>query len=731
MRPSDRGVRARRRLTQPHHRSSFAACLLFGALLLAVPVHARTVESIGDASISHEESSGMWIVGAGGAQLILALDSTRDYKLVTLEGPTGRRWMPAAATDTWTVIDGVPVPFGSRSAGFEYESAVVQNTGSSLLLAVSYRYRPANLRVVRHIAVVNGTPTFEIWTTFESLGRDVQLSDLNAFELKVQDGTVRWINGLKGSASDTPNPEAFSLNSRRLGAGEGLNLRAEGRSSESSVPWFAIDGDDDEFFAGLLWSGAWSLNIFHAADGLALSFGLTNMTTRLAAGTVEGPHVVFGAAAGRVAQASAALRRYVVDGVRGGRGFSPLVTYNTWFADGTRIDDESVRGTMARAAALGTELFVLDAGWYEGAGSEGIFDFHTGLGQWSPDPARFPGGLSALSDHAHQLGMKFGIWVEPERMDLDVVSAVGADATWLATSGGHHVSDRTGQLCLAGEAGRTWLWQRLTSFIDQVRPDYLKWDNNAWLNCDRGGHGHGPNDGNFAHVTGLYRILADLRERYPNLLIENVSGGGNRLDFGMLRYTDVGWMDDRSGPSVHVRHNVQGLSAAFPPAYLFAFVTVQDDSERLTSYQDLKLYFRSRMMGILGMSFRLPGLSTIDEMARQIALYKELRPILADAAGTLLSEQAQEGEGPTWDVFQATAPDASGILLYAFQGDAASRTLSLKPAGLREGGTYAVESVDSGPLGSASGRELMIDGIEIFPSDRTGAHILILRQMDR
>ena len=117
----------------------------------------------------------------------------------------------------------------------------------------------------------------------------------------------------------------------------------------------------------------------------------------------------------------------------------------------------------------------------------------------------------------------------------------------------------------------------MTRLIDEVQPDYLKWDNNFWLNCDRDGHGHGRSDGNFAHVNGLYDVLAQLRARYPDLLIENVSGGGNRLDFGMLRYSDVGWMDDRSAPSVHVRHIVEGLGVVFPPAYLLSFVMHHDD----------------------------------------------------------------------------------------------------------------------------------------------------------
>lgn len=690
---------------------------------------AGVVESIGNASIDHDEAARTWTLRAGDAQLILSIDSSADYQLVRLQGPTGRRWTPSVASDSWTVINGKREPFGSRAAGYQLERVGTENTGRALKLAAIYLYKPANVRVTRHVRMVDGSPSFEMWTEFEALGADAFVSDLHAVELTVHDGLVRWLNGLQGSTSDSPQTSAFALHSGRIPLGEGMTLGANGRSSETTVPWVAIDGEAEEFYAGLLWSGAWTLRLDRVADGLTLSFGLPTMMTQLVHGTIDGPHVVFGAAAGTLPQASAALRRYAIEGMRSGRGFSPLVTFNTWFTDGTRIHDEGVRDSMERAAALGTELFVLDAGWYVGAGAEGLFDFDTGLGRWQPDPQRFPDGLGALADHAHGLEMKFGIWVEPERIDLDVISDVGADASWLATSEGRHVTTRTGQICLAGAAGREWVWERLTSFIDQVRPDYLKWDNNAWLNCDREGHGHGGTDGNFAHVTGLYDLLGRLRERYPDLLVENVSGGGNRLDLGMLRYSDVGWMDDRSAPSWYVRHHVQGLSAVFPPAYLLAFVTTQDETEHLTAFQDLALYFRSRMMGVLGMSFDMRGLVSEAAIARETELYKRLRPMLRDATGGLRSAQAGASGEPPWDVFQAMTADGQQMVLYAFRGSRDSGMMRLEPSALEPDALYRVESADVGNLGEARGEELMSDGIEVFPTERTAAHVFILRRV--
>jgi alpha-galactosidase len=266
---------------------------------------------------------------------------------------------------------------------------------------------------------------------------------------------------------------------------------------------------------------------------------------------------------------------------------------------------------------------------------------------------------------------------------------------------------------------------KLSALLDAARPDYLKWDNNMWVNCDRAGHGHGATDGNFAHVSALYQVLDTIRQKYPNLLVENVSGGGNRLDFGMLRYTDAAWMDDRTAPSVHVRHNIEGLSAAFPPAYLLSFVT-NHDGEPLHDAPDLPLYFRSRMGGALGLCFRTADFSDADvaEMTREIEIYKDVRATLSVAAGALLSAQASATDGPDWDVLQAATPDSAAIVLYAYQSDDGMQKVNVKPTGLAAGASYTVQSVDLGVLGTATGADLMTNGIDVVESSGSAAHVL-------
>ena len=715
------------------------------SLLLAIfgrtPVHAAADVAArnGDASIEHDRAAGTWTIKAGGAALTLALDATRDFALLALISPAGRAWALGAAPDSFVRVGGRSLPFGNRASGFAFDGADVAAHDNTLQLSAAFTL--GDLRITRHYAVVPGAPAFEAWTTYAARSATA-MSDLNALQLTVPAGAIHWVTGLQWDAAGAPDgaPDAaFTLQTRSIAAGARLVLGAAKRASEQTVPWFSIDGapsttaagagtPEDEFFAALLWSGAWSLTADRAGAGLVITLGLAAMTTDVQS-EVNGPHVIFGAARGGVAGSTAALRSYVIDGLRNGRPIVPRVTYNTWFAYGTEIDDASMRAEMTRAAALGADLFVVDAGWYAGAGANDPYDFDSGLGAWSADPARFPDGLRPLSDYAHALGMRFGLWIEPERVALALVDEAGVDEQWLAKTGGDYGSDHAAQICLASERARAWLLAHLSALVDEAQPDYVKWDNNMFINCDRGGHGHGPTDGNFAHVSGLYDLLGALRERYPDLSIENVSGGGNRLDVGLLRYTDAAWMDDRTAPSMHVRHNIQGLSAVFPPAYLLSFVTDDSDGgEPLHDAPDLPLYFRSRMGGALGLCFRGDSLTEGDQAAvsREIAIYKAMRGTLSVAAAALLTAQAASGDPPPWDVLQESTAAYDAVVVSAFQSDEGTRSFTIMPSGLMPEATYDVSSVDTGVLGTARGADLMANGIEVVQSPNSAAHVLIV-----
>jgi alpha-galactosidase len=692
----------------------------------AASASAVSVVKNGDASIAHDVDAAVWQVTANGTALALRLGENFDLQALSLTTANNRQWIASQDSDGFVTLAGSLAPIGSRDAGMVYESAQSSKQGSGVRLDASFLAAHGALRVTRHYQAMSGSPTFEVWTTFQSLdGSSAAVANLNGFRLTVPAGTVRWLTGLQGDNADIERDSAFSVQSKTLAVGGSLALGSSRRSSETTVPWFLVDGSPDEFYAALLWSGAWSLNVTRGTDALAIDFSLAPMQMLVGVTPVDGPHALFGVARGSVANATSAVRSYIAPGLRNGRALSPLVTYNTWFAYGTRVDEATLLAEMDREARLGTELFVVDAGWYVGAGESGDSDFDSGLGSWQVDTARFPQGLKALTDYAHGLGMKLGLWVEPERVSLATVGLDGlAEEAWLAKAGASYGSDHSALLCLAGTAGRQWVQTQLFALLDAAQPDYVKWDNNLWVNCDREGHGHGATDGNFAQTGGMYQILSAMRARYPKLIVENVSSGGNRLDLGMLRYSDVAWMDDRTAPAVHVRHNVEGLSQLFPPAYLLSFVT-DDATEPLHQPRDMALLVRSRMEGVLGLCFRSDTL-TDDDLAsirQEIAVYKTIRPTQGDAYGRLLTSQALAKKGPSWDVLQESGP--TDVLVFAFQTDAGTKTVNVKPGGLTSATTYQVRSSSGTVLGSFKGSVLASSGIDIVASG-SSAHVLIV-----
>jgi len=708
---------------------SLVVCLGVGAVASAAD-RPPIVASRGDAFVAHQSGSDLWSIGSEELEVVVGFDSSHALALQQLSNPvTGRAWDITPGADVTLTAGGERITLTSSGA-VSLVSTSAQSTDHGVTLTFTFEHRAQRLQFTRVYACYPGSPTIETWTRIASTGGDgSSVTDLVGWQITMGVGHLRWLGGLRGdSASGAPVGDAFVVADRDLDPGERIELGSEGRSSETFVPLLFVNDGQDEFYGGLMWSGAWHAALQRTNDRLQVSLFFPGVTTSVtAAKALEVPHAFFGVTARASGYESAALHPFVVGGIRHGRPFKPLVTYNTWFPYGTQVNEEQMVAEIDRAASIGAELVVLDAGWYVGAGENNDYDFESGLGTWDEDRFRFPSGIASLADYAHGVGLKFGIWVEPERVALAWVDKAGlAREPWLATRDGDYGSSQNAQICLAGAAGRQWVLDQLTALIERVHPDYLKWDNNFWINCNRAGHGHGAADGNLAHVQALYDIFDTLRRRYPDLLIENVSGGGTRIDFGMLAYTDVAWMDDRTSPSSHVRHNIEGLTYAFPPAYLLSFL-IDAEGETMAGASDLQLLTRSRMPGVFGITYRTDSLdeATAGRLADEIAQYKAYRSVIGSANASLLTEQTPYDESG-WDVLQEVVDDGLSALIFAYESIVATPRLVVRPRGLQPSATYDVSSVDLGPIASLRGDALMRDGIALERNSGSSAHILIL-----
>jgi hypothetical protein len=188
-------------------------------------------------------------------------------------------------------------------------------------------------------------------------------------------------------------------------------------------------------------------------------------------------------------------------------------------------------------------------------------------------------------------------------------------------------------------------------------------------------------------------------------------------------------MDDRTFPSVHVRHNLEGLLGLLPPGYLLSFAA-SAIGEPLGTAGDVSLYMRSRMPGILGLTYRASDLTADDRqaIAEEIARYKQIRDTVREASGRVLTPQAGSSP-PPWDAVEEVSPSGDAVV-FAFQNDRSDPIFTVQPDGLDAEARYLVTDADGRVVGSATGRELMEDGVTIEASPASAAHVLHLQRQE-
>jgi alpha-galactosidase len=239
------------------------------------------------------------------------------------------------------------------------------------------------------------------------------------------------------------------------------------------------------------------------------------------------------------------------------------LTLNTWEAVYFDQDVEKLRALADAAAAIGVERFVLDDGWFGGRR-----DDRRGLGDWVVSPDVWPHGLGPLIDHVTGLGMQFGLWVEPEMVNVDS-DLYRAHPDWvLGADGRLPVPWRHQQvLDLTNPEVVAFLLERLDAILTENDIAFLKWDHNRdALEPLAAGR-----PAMHAQTLAVYALLDELRRRHPRVEIETCASGGARADLGILERTDRVWMSDCNDPlERQAIHRWAGL--LLPPELIGAHV---------------------------------------------------------------------------------------------------------------------------------------------------------------
>jgi alpha-galactosidase len=304
------------------------------------------------------------------------------------------------------------------------------------------------------------------------------------------------------------------------------------------------------------------------------------------------------------------------------------VVYNSWEATVFDVSEAHQMKLAAKAASLGVELFVMDDGWFGERRSDEV-----GLGDWVPNKERFPHGLGPLAAEVRRLGMKFGLWVEPEMVNPDS-DLYRAHPDWVLHMPGRTRTTLRNQLVLnfARPDVVAWAHAWLDDLVSAHSIDHLKWDmNRAFTEAGWPGHEDGDRLW-FTHVRAVHDIMARLRADHPGLRIETCAGGGGRADLGMLAHTDQVWTSDNTDARdrITIQH---GFSQVYPAQTMSAWVT--DSPNPLTGrHTPLKFRFHVAAAGALGIGGDLLTWSEaeMNEAAALVQRYKEIRPVVQHGA---------------------------------------------------------------------------------------------------
>lgn len=246
------------------------------------------------------------------------------------------------------------------------------------------------------------------------------------------------------------------------------------------------------------------------------------------------------------------------------------ILINNWEATYFAFDADKIVSIAEKASKVGVEMMVMDDGWF----GERNDDFR-GLGDWDVNEKKLPGGLSALAERIEALGMKFGLWVEPEMVNEDS-KLYRLHPDWAFKIPGREGTRSRHQLVLdlSRKEVRDYILTNLRNTLSSAHISYVKWDMNRSLTDVFSLSLPSDQQGEVYHryVLGVYEILEALHQEFPHILIEGCSGGGGRFDCGMLHYTPQIWCSDNTDAIERLRIQY-GTSFCYPCSTMGAHVS--------------------------------------------------------------------------------------------------------------------------------------------------------------
>ena len=540
---------------------------------------------------------------------------------------------------------GLVYPDGSRSVDLTFDSFIIDDKASdlhALPTAYSADKRPEHLCIVLKDGEITLELHYRVYSECDVITRSARL-------INNGDGTVE-AERLMSMQLDLPFGE-FAVTSFhgawaremdrtvvQLGAGKYVNESRTGCSSNRANPFFMVHEPDADEVKGnvygfnLIYSGS------HYSAVEISSFGRTRIVSGMQpmgcryilkkGESLEAPEAVMTFSDKGFSGESCNMHRFVREHiVRGNWKHKPRpVLLNSWEACYFKINSRNLK-TLARIGRrLGAELFVIDDGWFGRRN-----DDSSSLGDWEPNKRKLPGGLKPLAGKIKAMGMGFGIWVEPEMVNVDSELYRSHPEMVMEIKGKLHSEGRKQRILdIANPAVQDMLIHKMTELFSSAEISYVKWDMNRifsdafspYLPPERQG------ETSYRYICGLYRVMKTLTERFPDILFEGCASGGNRFDLGILCYFPQIWASDNS--DAVCRASIQeGYSYGYPQSCIGAHVSAVPNHQTMRTASP-GTRFGVAAFGLLGYELDVRDLSASGRrrIRRETALYKEWRDVL-------------------------------------------------------------------------------------------------------
>lgn len=361
---------------------------------------------------------------------------------------------------------------------------------------------------------------------------------------------------------------------------------------------------------------------------------------------------------------------------------------NNWEATYFGFDAEKLLKIAGEAADLGLDMLVLDDGWF---GKRN--DDNSGLGDWFVNEKKLGCTMKELVDRVNALGLKFGIWLEPEMVSEDS-DLYRTHPDWVLQIPGREPNRSRNQLVL--DLSRKEVREYMKKFIDDTLScaniSYVKWDMNRSVDNVYSAADPTLSQGAIRHkyVLGLYEVMEDMLTRHPDLLLEGCSGGGGRFDAGMLYYAPQIWCSDNTDAIERLRIHY-GTSFGYPMSSVSAHVSVCPNHQngRITPFKTRGI---CAMQGSFGYELDLSKLSEEDkaEARRQITVYNENWELFQSGSYYRLNSPMENHDYTAWSYVSKDQRKASLSVIYTdLHGN--PKPVRVKLKGLKKDASYDVD----------------------------------------